>query len=80
MDLTWRENHLSFQGRKEEESKRKNKTEGKKTHPIILSQKYACALCCLSQGGKTSGKFELLKAGIVPDTIMQIKEEVGLSS
>ena len=76
MDLTWRENRHSFQGRREEESKRKNKTEGKKTHPIILSQKYVCALCCLSQGGK----FELLKAGIVPDTIMQIKEEVGLSS
>ena len=32
------------------------------------------------QGGKTSGKFELLKAGIVSDTIMQIKEEVGFSS
>lgn len=26
------------------------------------------------------GKFELLKAGIVPDMIVQIKEEVGLSA
>ena len=59
-----------------EKRSQRGKIEGKKTHPIILSQKYVCALCCLSQGGK----FELLKAGIVLDTIMQIKEEVGLSS
>lgn len=53
----------------EERSQRGKIKQRRKPHPIILSQVCACSFCCLPWGGEMPGKFELLGAGIVPDTI-----------